>query len=109
MQSTEASRPSTSAPQTSTERGHWQDLLKSLLGKTVTMVNPESYEEAPVGHQIRAGFYRAKPVGLGRDYLVVATDFVHGRAGQKEAVRQYIPFAQIKRVSVMKSEVLIHL
>ena len=86
------------------------DVLKSYLGKVVTIVNPESYEDAPLGHQIRAGWYRAKPVGFGRDYLVVVTEYVHtGRRATKEAVKQYIPFSRIKRLSVMQSEVLIHI
>ena len=88
----------------------FQDLLKSLMGQVVTMVNPESYEDAPVGHQIRAGFYKAKPIGLGKDYLIVATEYVHtGREASKEPVRQYIPLTNIKRISIMKGEKLIHI
>ena len=93
-----------------TERGSFIDVLRSQLGKIVTIVNPESYEDAPLGHQIRAGWYRAKPVGFGRDYLVVVTEYVHtGRRATKEPVKQYIPFSRIKRISVMQSEVLIHI
>ena len=63
--------------------------MNSLIGQIVTIVNPESYEDAPVGHQIRAGFYRAKPIGLGDDYLVLATELVHkGVEVGKEPVRQ---------------------
>ena len=88
----------------------FSDLLESLLGKVVTIVNPESYEDAPVGHQIRAGFYRAKPIGMGKDYLILRTEYVHkGRDAGKEPVQQYIPLDKIKRISVMKSERLIHL
>jgi hypothetical protein len=92
----------------------FRELLKSLIGQMVTIVNPESYEDAPVGHQIRSGFYRAKPVGLGRDYLILATEFV--RVGtkaspdkQKEPVKQYIPISRIQRISIMANERLIHL
>ena len=84
------------------------ELLKSLVGKTVTMVNPESFEPAPVGHQLRAGFYRAKITGMGRDYLIVATE-MSKKGGETEPVRQYIPLKRIQRVSLMKSERLIHL
>ena len=86
------------------------DLLNSLMGQVVTMVNPESYEDAPVGHQMRAGFYRAKPVGMGKDYLIIATEYIHtGREAGKEPVRQYIPLSRIKRISIMKGEKLIHI
>ena len=44
-------------PAATTEDRSFYDLLKSLMGQIVTIVNPESYEDAPVGHQIRAGFY----------------------------------------------------
>ncbi len=88
----------------------FHDLIKSLIGQIVTIVNPESYEDAPVGHQIRAGFYRAKPIGLGRDYLIVSTTMQHrGKSEEKEPVRQYIPLSQIRRISLMKSEKLIHI
>ena len=98
------------AAKTSARRGPWADVLGSLLGKTVTIVNSESYEEAPVGHQIRAAFYPARPVAIGEDYLVISTEFVHLRhGGEKESMRQYIPLARIKRVSVMKSGILVHL
>ena len=93
-----------------TEKRDFHDLLRSLIGEIVTVVNPESYEDAPIGHQIRAGFYRAKPIGLGNDYLILATEFVHaGRESGKEPVRQYIPLTAIKRISVLKTEKLIHL
>ena len=81
-----------------------------VLGKVVTIVNTESYEDAPVGHQIRAGFYRAKLTGSGKDYLIVRTEYHHkGKETNKEPVQQYIPFEKIKRISIMKSERLIHL
>ena len=86
------------------------DVLKTLLGETVTMVNPESYEDAPHGHQIRAGFYRAKLVGLGKDYLVVVAEYVRADSeGSKEPAKQYIPIDKIKRISLTKTQQLIHL
>lgn len=92
------------------ENRSFVDVLKSLLGETVTMVNPQSYEDAPHGHQIRAGFYRAKLVGLGHDYLIVVAEYVHAdNQGSKEPAKQYIPVDKIKRISLTKSEQLIHI
>ena len=80
------------------------------MGQVVTIVNPESYEDAPVGHQIRAGFYRAKLIGLGNDYVILATELVHqGKESAKEPVRQYIPLDKVKRISVLKGEKLLHI
>ena len=92
------------------ERG-FNEVVKTLLGKVVTIVNPESYEDAPLGHQIRAGWYQAKVVGMGNDYLILVTEYVHAgsKTDSREPVKQFIPLAQIKRVSVMKSERLIHI
>ena len=92
----------------------YYDLLKSLIGQVITVVNPESYEDAPIGHQIRSGFYRAKPIGLGQDYMILVTEYVHkgtavSKEKVKEPVRQYIPIRRIKRISVLKNEKLIHL
>lgn len=86
------------------------DILKAMLGTVVTVVNPESYEAMPVGHQIKPGFYRAKLLTIGRDYLAVVSEFQHpGKAAKKEPVKQFIPLARVKRVSVMKNERLIHI
>ncbi len=86
------------------------DVLKSFIGKVITVVNPESYEDAPLGHDIRKGWYPAKPVGMGVDYLIVVTEYKHaGKKATKEPVKQFIPLARIKRISQMKSELLIHI
>ena len=92
------------------ESRSYLDIIKSLVGASVTVVNPESYEAAPVGHQLKAGFYPAKVTAMGNDYLVVVTRYVRtGKQASKEPVKQYIPIGRIKRISVMKSERFIHL
>ncbi|MFG0320166.1 MAG: hypothetical protein ACF8XB_23035 [Planctomycetota bacterium JB042] len=86
------------------------DVLKSLHGKVVTMVNPESLEDAPMGYQLTTGFYRAKILGVTDQLLTVATELVHkGREGTKEPVKQFIPLARIKRISFAKSDILVHI
>ena len=108
MDETKTVMPAAKAPVV--EDRSFVDLLKSLIGKPVTLVIPESYEDAPVGHQIRAGFNRAKPVAVGHDYLVCLTEFLRkGKKEDKEAVKQYIPISAIKRISVLKDDRLIHL
>ena len=93
-----------------TEDRSFLDIVKSLVGNTITVVNPASYEGAPIGYQLRTGFYRAKALGLGKDYLVVVTEFTPaGRKVSKEPVKQYIPLNRIKRLSLTKSERILHL
>jgi hypothetical protein len=91
------------------ENRAFTDILKSLLGHTVTVVNPESYEHAPVGHQIKPGFYRAKLVSMGTDYIALMTEDKKPGKDVKEPVKQFMPITRIKRVSVMKSGKLIHI
>jgi len=86
------------------------DILRSLIGKTVTVVNPESYEDAPVGHTLKASFYRAKITGGGQDYFVLMTEYKKaGKGGGSEPVKQFLPYRGIKRFSVLKQEIILHL
>jgi hypothetical protein len=85
------------------------DLLKSSLGKTFTIVNPESYEHAPVGFTIKAGYYRAKLTGMGKDYLILVTEMRKAKADAGEPVKQFLPIKQIKRISMMRTERMLHI
>lgn len=105
---TETEKNVTLDPQPTTDDKSFSDYLRALVGKVVTVVNPESYEDAPVGHQIRAGFYRAKVTGMGSDFLKLATEYVH-KSKEKEPVKQFIPLDKIKRISMMKEERILHL
>lgn len=87
------------------------EVLRTHLGKVFLIANPESFEESGLGHQIHAGWYKAKLVGVGRDYLIVVTEFTHGtgKHASKEPCQQYIPLDKIKRLSLMRTERLLHL
>jgi len=108
----EETKPETAAPAAATgptmEDRQFLDILRAIVGKAITVVNPESYESAPVGYKLTTGFYRGKLTALGRDYLVMMTEFER-KKGSPEPVKQYIPIQQIKRISLMKSERVLHL
>lgn len=91
--------------------GDFRTLLEEHLGKIFLIANPESFEETGLGHKIQAGWYKAKLIGLGADYIIVITEFSHGtgKHAEKEPVKQFIPIAQIKRISLMRSERLLHI
>ena len=92
------------------EERSFDQLLKDLLGKTVTIVNPESYEHAPVGYTLKTGFYRAKIIGKGHDYLIIVTELKKGgKDASGDPVKQYLPIAHVKRISLMKTERLLHI
>jgi len=86
------------------------DVLRALVGSVITVANSESYEDAPVGHRLGAGFYKAKVMELKEDHLVLGTQFRHSSGhGNDEPVKQFVPLLRIKRVSVMKSEKILHI
>jgi hypothetical protein len=58
---------------------------------------------------VRSGYYRAKLIGLGNDYITLLTEYQHrGKQARKEPAKQFIPLHRIKRVSMMKSELIVH-
>lgn len=88
----------------------FSEVIQRLVGKVVTVVNPESLEDAAVGRRLATGFYKAKVSFVGSDFVEVLTEYQHKRGEQrKEPVKQYIPFDRIKRVSMMKGDRLIHI
>ena len=86
-------------------------IARSLEGRIVTVVNPESYRMTPTGsYKLDVQFYKGKVKAVCQDFMVLLCEFVLDSKGQnKEPVQQYIPFQRIKRVSIMPKEVLIHL
>ena len=105
---TEASNETATAPPIQLAES-FRSVLEGFVGKVATIVNPESYEDAPIGHTLTTGFYRAKVLGVGSDFVVLATEYVHKSGKGKEPVRQYVPLHRVKRISLMKTERLIHL
>lgn len=112
--------PDTKAEQAETKAEHkptvelktYNAVLRSLVGKVVTMANPESLEDSPMGYQLKTGFYRAKVLSVRDDYISVAVELVRkskGREPVKEPMRQFIPLDRIKRLSVGKSEIILHI
>ena len=106
----EAQAP-TEAPKVTEESRDYYGVLKSLVGKQVTIVNPESYEAAPmVGFQLKEGYYKGKVTGMGQDYLIFQTIVTLGKKeGGQQPVQQFLPIDRIKRLSVMKTNILLHI
>lgn len=106
-----AAAPAKPVPAPIVEDKTLNDVLTTLLGKVVTFVNAESFEEGGLGHKVEAGWYKGRLAGLGKDYLIVVTEFKHGagKKASKEPVKQYVPMNMVKRVSLMKTQVLVHI
>ena len=90
----------------------FREVLTAVVGKTVTIVNPESYEESALGAKLTSGVYKGKVLAAGDDFLKIQTVFKR-RAGkdgaEEEPVVQFVPFARVKRVSVMKTDTVLHI
>ena len=87
------------------------EVLRGMLGKVVMFVNAESFEEGGLGYTMDAGWYRGNLKGIGKDYLTIVSEFKHGvgKSASKEPIKQFIPTDKIKRVTVMKTQILIHI
>jgi len=86
-------------------------LARSLEGRVVTVINPESYRTTPTGsYKLDVQFYKGKVKVVCTDFLILICEFVMDLKGEKkEPVQQYIPFGRIKRVSILPKEICIHL
>lgn len=89
----------------------FNDAFARLLGKQVIVADPESLEETLVGHQIVKSVYHATVSYCAEDCLALARPFVHkrGTTESKETVEQLIPLSKIKRMTLMKGQVVLHL
>ncbi len=99
----------TEAAPAATDGRDYRGVLESLVGKKVTVVNPESFEALPhEGHELRKGYYPGKISGFGQDFMVFNTVLAATKK-DRQPVQQYIPIARIKRISMMRSGALLHL
>ena len=97
------------APEATMEDRDYRGVLESLVGKKVTVVNPESFEKLPAdGHELREGYYPGKISGFGQDYMIFQTVLAATKK-DRQPVQQFIPIARIKRVSLMRGGALLHL
>ena len=97
-------------PAAPTEIKSYRDVLKSMVGTVVTIANAESYEQVPLGFELTTGFYKGKVSAVAQDCVVLATEFERrGKNKGREPVKQFIPISRIKRISLMKSERVLHL
>ncbi len=84
----------------------FQEMLKSWQGGPVTVVNPQSFRRGAITDAIDLETFEAKLVRVGEDFVEVS--YEAKKKGEVQPVTQFIPFTQIRRVSVWGSENLIH-
>jgi len=82
-------------------------ILNSWKGGDVTVINPQSFRKGAITNAIDLETFPAKLVGVGDDFIEVK--YEAKKKGELAEVTQFIPFTQIKRVSIWGTENMIHI
>ena len=85
----------------------FQSVLASWKGGDVTIVNPQSFRRGAITDAIDLETFTAKLQHVGDDHCEVV--YEAKKKGEVEPVTQYIPFTQIRRLSIWGSEHMIHI
>ncbi len=82
-------------------------VLDTWKGGKVTIVNPQSFRRGALTDAIDLETFEADVETVGEDFVKVKYDAK--KKGEMASVEQYIPFAQIRRLSTWGSENMIHI
>lgn len=86
------------------------DILKTLIGQVVTVINPQSYIPTITGYTIDSEVYQAKLVSMENGTVKILTEILSNPHKKvREKALQFIPVDQVKRVTISKSDRLISL
>lgn len=86
---------------------NFREIMSSWKGGEVTVVNPQSFRRGAITDAIDLETFAAKLIHVGDDHCEVMYDAK--KKGDMESVTQYIPFSQIRRLSVWGGENMIHI
>jgi hypothetical protein len=84
-----------------------KEVLSEWIGKTATVVNPQSYQKTALRETLGLETYEVQIKSVGDDHLHVGFDSL--KTDHPEHVDQYIPFHDIRRLSVWGDERYIQL
>jgi hypothetical protein len=88
----------------------FRSVLGFLVGQVLTVVDSHSVQDAEVGRYVDTEFYEAKVLSAGDDLLLLVRNFRHKHGSSPdEKIRLFLPIDQIKRITWMKEERLIHI
>ena len=73
------------------------EVLKAWEGKSVTIINPQSYTVSKITDGISFESYTATLTAVSEDHIQVT--FAHKKREQEQPVNQFIPMRWIKRAS----------
>jgi hypothetical protein len=84
-----------------------REVLGGWVGKRVTVINPHSFQKTTLREQIALETYEVEVKSVGSDFVLVGFD--SKKADHAEHVEQYIPFHDIRRLSLWGDERFIQL
>jgi hypothetical protein len=82
-------------------------ILEGWVGKKAIVVNPQSYQKKALGVELGLETYEVEVKAVGSDFVHVC--FESRKTDHPEHVEQYIPFHDIRRLSVWGEEKYIQL
>jgi len=81
------------------------EAFQFLTGQLVTIINTQSYVRTLTGYKVDVETYKAKIISFEDNTLKILTEFVKDPHKKiKEKIYQFIPVAQIKRVTMSPTE-----
>jgi hypothetical protein len=78
-----------------------EEILGSLVGQVITVINPQTYTPTLTGYKIDSSAYRAKVMSCENGILRLLFEFLcdpHRKT--KEKAQQFVPVDQVKRVMI---------
>ncbi len=84
-----------------------EELLRILVGRIVTISNPESMKKEPLGYQLKPEIYKAKVLDIRGDMVVILAE--RGKGERAAPMKQCIPVRRVKLVCLAKDDVHIHI
>ena len=82
-------------------------ILESWVGSNAIVVNPQSFQKKALREELSLETYEVEIEAVGTDFVQVGFD--SKKTGHQEHVEQYIPFHDIRRLSVWGDERYIQL
>lgn len=84
-----------------------KEVLTGWIGKKATVVNPQSYQKTALRETLGLETYEVEIREVGDDHVLVGFESL--KTDHPEHVEQYIPFHDIRRISVWGDERYIQL
>ena len=85
----------------------FKEVLSGWIGKKATVINPQSFQKTALREHLGLETYDVEIKHVGNDFILVAFESV--KTAQSEHVEQYIPFHDIRRLSVWGDDWFIQL